>query len=110
MEHFKIIFPSGYQIRDIYNDNIDVNVILPDNTVFFGTLFTLQNIQEIMKKTNDLYFWSTDMIVVQDLKKESIYNVVNKVLEEEYLPAIFSKIGMVENIFPEFKSFEDIGT
>ncbi len=41
---FKIIFPTGYQVADIFNDNIDINVVLENGDVFFGTLFTISNL------------------------------------------------------------------
>jgi hypothetical protein len=31
---FKIIFPTGYQVADIFNDNIDINVVLENGDVF----------------------------------------------------------------------------
>ncbi len=41
---FKIVFPVGYNIEDIYNDNLDLNVVLSNDKVYFGTLFTNFNI------------------------------------------------------------------
>jgi hypothetical protein len=48
--NFKIYFPASYLVKDIYNDNIDINVILEDGQVFFATFFTLQNIQWLIAK------------------------------------------------------------
>lgn len=69
---FKIVFPTGYQINNIYNDNIDVNVYLSTGEVYFATLFTVHNIEMLMKRENDYYFYSDSMIIFQDLSLKNI--------------------------------------
>jgi hypothetical protein len=108
MTNFKVTYPTGYQIKDPSNDNIDVNIILSNNSVYFGTLFTIINIEKIMKETNDVSFWATDMLIVKDLKKETINNSIKKIIENGYVEIIFSKIGLVETVYSNKKSFEDI--
>lgn len=76
MKDFKVVFPSGYNINDYYDDNIDLNIVLPTGRVFFSTFFTILNINNLIQKDNALYFWSTDMIVVKDLKKDTISSII----------------------------------
>ncbi len=96
---FKIMFPASYQVSDIYNDNLDLNIVLENGEVYFGTLFTLQNIKHLMESNYDIYFWSTDMLILKDLSYESIFIVVEKLLNDGILKQVFSKIGTIETIF-----------
>jgi hypothetical protein len=108
MVNFKIIFPAGYSIETIYNDNIDINIILSNGSVYFAILFTVINIQTLMKNEKLLFFWSTDMVIIKDLKKETIMEVVSKIIEEGYLEISFSKIGSIENVYPTKKFYEEV--
>ena len=108
MSEFKIIFPSGYAIQNITNDNIDVNVILSNGSVYFATVFTILNIQSLMTNEEALYFWSMDMIVIKDLAKETIRNAVAKIIEDGYLEYSFSKIGTIDSVYPGKELFKDI--
>ncbi len=74
---FKIVFPVGYNIEDIYNDNLDLNVVLSNDKVYFGTLFTNLNIKYLMEKEGEDFFWAADMLIVSDLSKVTIYNVIH---------------------------------
>lgn len=108
MEAFKIIIPAGYTVQNTENDNIDVNIVLSNGQVYYGTLFTILNIQSLMKQQNDLYFWAEDMIIVRDLKKETIKNAVFKIIDDELLEVSFSKIGTINSVFSKEISFEKI--
>ena len=105
MLEFKIIVPAGYNVQNIFNDNIDLNIILPDGTVFFTTFFTLKNIQTLIE--DELYFWSTDMVIVKDLKKETIKKAVTQIIKDGYVELSFSKIGTIETIYFK-KKYEEI--
>jgi len=93
------MFPAPYQVRDIYNDNLDLNIVLENGEVYFGTLFTLQNIKDLMESDSDIYFWSTDMLILRDLSYDSISIVVKKLLEDGTLKQVFSKIGTIDSVF-----------
>ncbi|PQL93777.1 hypothetical protein [Apibacter adventoris] len=101
MKKFKIIFPSFYQVKDVFNDNIDVNIVYENEEVFFVTFFTLLNVKELMLKNKEIYFWATDMVIVKDLDKETIRNVVSKMTEEGSVEQILSKIGTIESLYLE---------
>jgi hypothetical protein len=108
MEKFKVIFPSGYHIVDSDNDNIDINIILPNKFVYFATLFTILNIQSLMKKEESIYFWATEMIIVGDLKKKTIKEAILGILKDGYLETFFSPIGTIENIYQGKQNYEDM--
>lgn len=106
---FKVICPGGYTVEDMYNDNIDVNIILPDERIFFATFFTIINIQDLMQKDElKEYFWATDMVIVKDLGKETLRKAISKIIEEGYTETIFCKIGTVKTNYSETMFYEDL--
>ena len=108
MLDFKINFPTGYQISDEFNDNIDVNIVTSDNKVYFVTLFTCQNIQNIMKINKDIYFWADSMLILDDLKKVTIEEVIGRILLEGLEMNIFSFIGSLSDVYGKGKKYSDI--
>lgn len=100
---FKIIFPAPYQVTDIYDDNLDVNIVLSNGDVYFGTLFTLKNIQKLMITNNEIYFWSTDMLIVKDLSYQRIHQAIETVLNDGYFEMAFSKIGTIKTVYSHFR-------
>lgn len=84
---FFILFPGGYRVRDIKNDNTDINVVLKSNYSFFycTTVFTLENIRTIMENNNEKWFWSNNFLITKDLSRESIYQSVDEILKSELL-------------------------
>lgn len=108
MSNFKIAFPSGYQVNDVFNDNIDIHIILPDNKVFFGTAFTILNIQNLLKTDESCYFWSTDMILLTDLKITTIKEAIEKTMKDGFFKLIFSEIGSLDMLYPKSVSFDNI--
>jgi len=107
---FKVRFPVPYQVIDVDNDNLDVNIILENDEVYFGTLFTLTNIDKLMEKNREIYFWSTDKLIVKELSNQGIHAALQAVLNEGYFNSVFSKIGLVKDIYShlEWKDFLDV--
>ncbi|WP_426790740.1 hypothetical protein [Sphingobacterium sp. WOUb80] len=107
---FKVRFPAPYQVVNVYNDNLDVNIILENDEVYFGTLFTLTNIDKLMEKNREIYFWSTDMLIVKDLSYQGIHAALDAVLNDGRFNSFFSKIGMVKDFYSdlEWKDFSDV--
>jgi hypothetical protein len=106
---FKIRFPSGYVVNDIQNYNIDVNVFFSSGEVFFGTLFTLPNIKDLLANGKESYFWSTDMLIVKDLSKTTIRDAISQTIVDEYFESIFCKIGIIGGKnFDKYYSYEDV--
>ena len=64
---------------DLFDDNVDAEVELADGRKFSCTFFTLFNIRSLMSiyKTsgeccNGRYFWALDMILVEDLRLQTL--------------------------------------
>ncbi|MCD7901066.1 MAG: hypothetical protein LUH22_14710 [Bacteroides sp.] len=106
MERFKVIFPTGYLGTNIIDDNIDINVVLENGKVYFGVLGTLENIRTSFAK-GDLYYWSTDLLIVKDLKKDTIKEVLQATINEGYFESIFCQIGTILTQF-ETDNFDEI--
>lgn len=100
MAQFKGIFPGGYQVKDIHNDNIDVNIIFENGDVYFATFFTLRNVESLMVKDQDIYFWATDLIIIKDLRRETIREAIAKIVSDGYTDA-FCKIGTIQTVYSE---------
>jgi hypothetical protein len=105
---FKVHFPSGYNLINELNDNIDINVILVNGDVYVASLFTVSNVESLLGKDGKSYLWSTDMIIVKDLNKRTIRETIEQIIETGYFEASCSKIGTVGQIFNEDDKYEDI--
>lgn len=88
-----------HEINDVFDDNVDVYVILPNNEKYVATFFTLKNIATIMSRhrksgesSSGTYFWSSDMIIVQSLNEADIKATIEDLLETDYLESVFMKI------------------
>ncbi|NSL88295.1 hypothetical protein ECE50_015755 [Chitinophaga sp. Mgbs1] len=110
MDFYKIRFPAGYTINDIHNDNIDLHVILPDGDVYFATFFTLLNIKSLMEKDHITYFWATDMVIVADLRKETIKSAVQQFVVDECIATVLTKIGNIQSVYGSDMSYAEIET
>jgi hypothetical protein len=98
MVDFKIIYPAGYQIANIYNDNIDVNIVLSDGSVYFGTFFTLASIQDLIIQNEYSYFWCTNLVIVENLSENAIYKAVLNIMNDGYFENIFENISKRKTI------------
>lgn len=74
------------------DDNTDVWVTLSDNTRWVATFFTYKNITTLAKKNQQTgeclsgkYFWASDMILVDNINRASIEEVVMHLVEKEPL-------------------------
>ncbi len=102
MNNIKISFPSGYQVNDLMNDNIDLHVIL-EREVYFLTLFTIENIRYLMDNESDtelnLYFSASNMVIIADLELSTILRVI----KDMYVKGLFLndtfKIGDYDSIY-----------
>lgn len=85
MVNFKINIV--YESWDIHDDNIDVHVELEDGQRFCPSFFTLKNLETLFKKNrltgecaSGLYLWSSDMILVEDLRLETIHRTIEDLI------------------------------
>jgi hypothetical protein len=108
MKLFKVKFPTGYQVQDELNDNLDFHLILDCGKVFFGTFFTLNNIRYLMGKNNDVYFWATDMVIVMDLRKDTLRESLNNMIDDANVGRVLSEIGTIQSIYNEVGTFDKL--
>lgn len=104
-----INFPTGYNITNIIDDNIDIHIIV-DNRVFFSTFFTTKNIDRLIDKESSSYFWATDMIILSDLRLETIKGAVIDIVESGIISDSLTDIGDLELVYgmpPIFGEFYD---
>jgi hypothetical protein len=78
--------------------NTDVTVTLADGTVWFATFLTYANITSLTEKNKRTgenlagrYFWTLDMILVDEVSRERIEEVVAHLLTEGKFQSVFRK-------------------
>ncbi len=108
MNKFKIIIPAGYNIENFKDDNIDINVIFENGEIFFATLFQVDNIKKLMSQNEESYFFSDSMLILKDLKKETIKKSIEELIADSYFNNIFSKIGNLHSTKGYQLSFNNI--
>lgn len=79
------------------NDNVDVEVSLDNGERYTATFFTIENITSILAKYKEtkeccsgLYFWASDMIVVDKLDDDVIKQTIQDLIKTEELDRAFS--------------------
>ena len=100
--NYKLTIYTGIDPLDPDNANVDVQVTFPNGESFSAVFFTLQNIDTLMKdyeKTgegaNGLYFWTSDMLIVQKLMEQTICEAIDNLLGEEEFASVFSQYPQV---------------
>ena len=95
---YKLTIYRGIKPLDPDNDNVDVEVTFQNGESFSAVFFTLQNIETLMKhykKTGEcadgLYFWASDMVIVQHLSEKTICETIDNLLAEDEFESVFSK-------------------
>lgn len=83
---------------DINNDNTDVIVEFKNGTRWIASFFTYSNISKLVEKNRSTgeclggkYFWSSDMLLVDEISRERIKEVINHLISEGEFEAIFSR-------------------
>lgn len=76
------------EIEDPDDDNVDVFVHFENGEQYFASFFTLKNIERLNRKNREsgecsygLYFWSSDMIIIEEITTENIRKSVEDFLE-----------------------------
>ncbi|OCG14591.1 hypothetical protein A9G28_05175 [Gilliamella sp. Fer1-1] len=79
------------------NDNVDVEVFLDNGKRYAATFFTIENIISILNKyketkecCNGLYFWASDMIIVESLNDKVINKTIQDLIKNEEFHHVFS--------------------
>ena len=102
--NLKISVPAGYKVDDYLDGNIDVNVVVDDRDVYFATLFTIRNIEKLLSEQflAKHYFWSTDMIIVENLEVKTIKKAIENLVNDGILESACTYIGRVEDLFVRY--------
>ena len=97
-DDYQLTIYSGIAPLDPDNDNVDVQVTFPNGESFSTVFFTLQNIDTLMKKykktgecADGSYFWTSNMIIVQELTEQTLCETIDNLLAEEEFESVFSK-------------------
>ncbi|RAP27035.1 hypothetical protein C2W64_01181 [Brevibacillus laterosporus] len=84
---------------DPYDDNTDVIVSFPDRTRYIASFFTYKNIETLTKKNqtssenmSGLYFWASDMVLVENVNPETIEAMIDHLIAEDNFDTLFTKI------------------
>lgn len=95
---YQLTIYHGIDPIDPDNANVDVQVTFPNGENFSAVFFTLQNIATLMRGyeetgegANGLYFWTSDMLIVQELTEETICKTIDTLLAEKEFESVFSK-------------------
>jgi hypothetical protein len=78
------------------DDNSDVVVAFEDGNTYIATFFTYDNIQTLRRRYSQTgeclsgqYFWASDMVLIDQISRESIQQVINHLLETGEFSQIF---------------------
>jgi hypothetical protein len=96
---FKVLCPGGYHVQDLFNDNLDLNIVLETEEVFFATVFTVRNVQALLARSLEPYFWSVDMFLVDNLGVPTILAAVASIVQAGLADTIFSRIGTTDTVY-----------
>lgn len=87
--HYTVTFIPEDANPHPLDENIDVEVVFEDGTKYVATFFTLENIQALFQKNrktgeccSGLYFWASDLILVQRLTLENVQRTVADLMEQ----------------------------
>jgi len=83
---------------DIFDENTDVIVKLEDETKWVASFFTYKNILSLKNKNeatseclNGKYFWASDMLLIEEISRETITKVVTQLLTNGEFWRVFKK-------------------
>lgn len=105
---YLIKYPLDFIVKDKRDTNLDINVVLETGDVFFATIFTIENIKNLIDKDLSSYFWVPDMIIVKEVTKQAIYKAIGGIIEDGYLEMSLSKIGSISDVYGDDHSFDSL--
>ncbi len=98
----KIFLSQEYDqttVNDYSNHNTDVVVQFVNGKKYIATFFTYQNIKDLQAQHQESgeylsgkYFWTNNMLLIDNCSRESITTVVEDLLEEGEFHHIFKSI------------------
>ncbi len=85
--------------KDVFDGNEDIFVKFVNGYRYVATFFTYKNIESLRQKKQKTgeelsgkYFWASDMILINDLRTETIKNVIDDLIKDCSFKSFFSKI------------------
>jgi hypothetical protein len=95
---FKIEWIGDRTQIDPDDDNVDIFVKFESGSKYVATFFTLKNLATLLSRyrrtgecANGLYFWNSDMIVVERLTDEVVAATVSDLMVSGEFAAAFSE-------------------
>lgn len=83
---------------NINNDNTDVIVEFENDTRWVASFFTYSNINQLAEKNirtgenlGGKYYWASNMILVDEVSRKRIEEVINYLISEDEFETIFSR-------------------
>lgn len=96
---YPIHIHHGLKGVDPANDNVDLEVRFDDGSRYAATFFTLDNLRSLLEKNkrtgecgSGLYFWASDMVILEKLTESSIIQTVEDLLTEGEFEVAFSRL------------------
>jgi hypothetical protein len=83
----------------VQNDNLDIEIELSNGDRYWGTFFTIENVESLFKKNletgecrNGTYLWAAHMVIVRRLDQETITRTIEGLLQDQELDHALYKI------------------
>lgn len=109
MINFKIHYAIPLEDDTVVDDNVDFKIILQNGRVYYGFATTPENLRSLLERNPGNYFWDADLIVLPDLRKETVRDAVAECIADGYFEKMFSDIGNINTVFGnETITFEEI--
>jgi hypothetical protein len=96
---FKVRCPAGYHVEDVFDGNVDLNIVLDMEEVFFATVFTVRNVHALLARSPEPYFWSVKMFIVDNLRVPTILAAVASIVQEGLADTVFGRIGTTATVY-----------
>lgn len=96
----------GVKEWDRFDDNLDIEVAFSDGRKFTATVFTLKNLATLFSKNketgecaNGLYFWASEMLIVEELDETILTSLVESLICEGEFESAFSEKERGSGVF-----------
>lgn len=100
MSNFELFIHAQNVNELVHEGNVDVEITLDNGDVYTATFFSLSNIASLFRKNAEsgecaggVYFWATDMIIVEILTESVIRKTVTDLIESGELGLVCTKIN-----------------
>jgi hypothetical protein len=95
----RVVIYSSDALVDETDMNVDVEVMLGDDTRWSATVFTVANLRALLQKDRrtgedcrGFYYWCPDMVVVETLSDQGILDLVDEATSNGELTKMFVRL------------------